>query len=137
MGPERNWGFMPPRPAPPGSFRSRFKYRATAGTVVETGAAVTRFHVGDKITSHLYSKWLDGPIGLNSGDTLYGGPLPGGLAEYMLLNELTPFYICLFVRHSKYPRPATVGARFDDHSGCRFQLKRRLSTDEFPSESTI
>ncbi len=32
-----------------------------AGTVVETGAAVTRFHVGDKITSHLYSKWLDGP----------------------------------------------------------------------------
>ena len=58
-----------------------------AGTVVETGAAVTRFHVGDKITSHLYSKWLDGPIGLNSGDTLYGGSLPGGLAEYMLLNE--------------------------------------------------
>jgi hypothetical protein len=46
-----------------------------------TGAAVTRFHVGDKITSHLYSKWLDGPIGLNSGDTLYRGPLPGGLAD--------------------------------------------------------
>lgn len=44
-----------------------------SGTVVETGAAVTRFHVGNKITSHLYSKWLDGPIGLNSGDTLYGG----------------------------------------------------------------
>jgi NADPH:quinone reductase-like Zn-dependent oxidoreductase len=57
--------------------------------LLETGAAVTRFHVGDKITSHLYSKWLDGPIGLNSGDTLYGGQLPGGLAEYMLLNELS------------------------------------------------
>jgi NADPH:quinone reductase-like Zn-dependent oxidoreductase len=96
-----------------------------AGTVVETGAAVTRFHVGDKITSHLYSKWLDGPIGLNSGDTLYGGSLPGGLAEYMLLNEQSA------VRAPSYLlRRRSVDASYcrTDRVVCSYQCKR---TDRF------
>jgi NADPH:quinone reductase-like Zn-dependent oxidoreductase len=31
-----------------------------AGVVVDAGPNVTRFKSGDRVTSHLYSKWLDG-----------------------------------------------------------------------------
>jgi NADPH:quinone reductase-like Zn-dependent oxidoreductase len=36
--------------------------------------------------SHLYSKWVDGLPKPNEPDFCYGAPLPGGLAEYMILN---------------------------------------------------
>src|SRR5215510_3931226 len=31
-----------------------------SGTVVAIGAGVTRFKIGDRVTSHLYSHWIDG-----------------------------------------------------------------------------
>src|SRR3979490_1046946 len=34
-----------------------------AGTVVSVGDGVTRFKVGDRVNSHLYSRWLDGAPG--------------------------------------------------------------------------
>jgi NADPH:quinone reductase-like Zn-dependent oxidoreductase len=59
----------------------------TAGTVVKTGANVVRFGVGDRVTTHLYSQWLSGKPKANESEFLFGGPLPGGLAEYMLIPD--------------------------------------------------
>jgi threonine dehydrogenase-like Zn-dependent dehydrogenase len=80
------------------------------------------------MTTYLYSKWLDGPIGLNSGDALYGGPLPGGLAEYMLLNEQSA------VRAPSYlsdEEASTISYCRTDRVVCSYQYKR---TDRFISD---
>ncbi|OQP36109.1 zinc-dependent alcohol dehydrogenase family protein [Pantoea latae] len=58
-----------------------------AGTVVATGEGVTRFSVGDRVNSHLYSRWLDGEPAADEPAWCIGMPLPGGLAEYMILHE--------------------------------------------------
>jgi NADPH:quinone reductase-like Zn-dependent oxidoreductase len=57
-----------------------------AGTVVAVGSGVTRFKAGERINSTLY-RWIDGPPEPNFGDDSYGMPLPGGLAEYMIIHE--------------------------------------------------
>jgi NADPH:quinone reductase-like Zn-dependent oxidoreductase len=60
-----------------------------AGMIVATGRAVTRFAVGDRVVSHFASRWLEGPPPPEDPDHSLGGPLPGGLAEYMVLNEVS------------------------------------------------
>lgn len=57
------------------------------GTIVQVGAKVTRFKVGERVTSHLYSKWIDGAPAPNEPDFCFGAPLPGGLAKYMIIHE--------------------------------------------------
>lgn len=66
-----------------------------AGEVVAVGADVTRFKAGDRVTSHLYGSWINGKK--HTSQTALsglGGPVNGGLAEYILLDEqaavLTP-----------------------------------------------
>ena len=56
-----------------------------AGTVISVGAEVTKFKVGDRVISHLYSHWIDGAPASDEPDYCLGAPYPGGLAEYMIL----------------------------------------------------
>ncbi|MEV5155639.1 NAD(P)-dependent alcohol dehydrogenase [Streptomyces werraensis] len=56
-----------------------------AGVVAEVGPGVTEWQVGDRVLSHFYSHWLDGAPARDEPDWQLGGPLDGGLAEYMIL----------------------------------------------------
>jgi NADPH:quinone reductase-like Zn-dependent oxidoreductase len=58
-----------------------------AGVVVGVGPGVSRFKEGDRVTSHLYSRWIDGPPKNTEPLYCFGAPLPGGLAEYMIIHE--------------------------------------------------
>ncbi len=58
------------------------------GIVEETGPGVTRFARGARVSTHLYSRWIDGQPSPDEGDRhCFGGPLPGGLAEFMIIPE--------------------------------------------------
>lgn len=58
-----------------------------AGTVIAVGDGVTRFTPGDWVNSHLYSRWIDGEPAADEPAWCLGMPLPGGLAEYMVIDE--------------------------------------------------
>lgn len=68
-----------------------------AGTIVAVGDGVTRFQVGERVNSTLYSHWIDGAPGPDEPAYCLGMPLPGGLAEYMILHE-----------NSAVPAPASM-----------------------------
>jgi len=58
-----------------------------AGEVVELGAEVTRWKLGDRVLSVFAQKWTAGaPTHAKLRSTL-GGPLPGVLAEHVVLDE--------------------------------------------------
>ena len=59
----------------------------SAGVVAAVGEGVTKYQVGDRVTSHFYSTWHDGPWLPEYADFQMGGPLNGGLAEYQILGE--------------------------------------------------
>lgn len=57
-----------------------------AGEVVATGAAVTRFAVGDRVTGSYWPRWTSGPLGDDVIDQL-GCTSDGWLSEYLMLDE--------------------------------------------------
>ena len=58
-----------------------------AGEVVEIGADVTRFRVGDRVCSTFFQTWCDGTIAARDMDHALGGTAEGMLAEYRVLHE--------------------------------------------------
>ena len=51
------------------------------------GEGVSRFAVGDRLNSHLYSRWIGGMPAHDELGYCFGSPLPGGLAEFMIIHE--------------------------------------------------
>jgi len=68
-----------------------------AGEVVAVGREVTRFREGDRVVTHFFRDWIDGPVRAAEDSASVGGPLPGVLAEYILVPEhgavATPGYL--------------------------------------------
>jgi NADPH:quinone reductase-like Zn-dependent oxidoreductase len=58
-----------------------------AGEVIAVGSGVSRFKAGDRVVSLYRPKWLRGVPSREATREALGGPLPGVLAEYVLLSE--------------------------------------------------
>lgn len=58
-----------------------------AGDVIETGAAVTRFKVGDRVTTSFFPDWVEGRMSLPRIATALGAGGAGTLAEEVVLDE--------------------------------------------------
>ena len=76
-------GNYPPEATP----RPLIPVSDAAGVVAATGPGVTRFRAGDRVVTHFFSRWVDGEPGPDEERWNYGGPLDGGLAEYMIAPE--------------------------------------------------
>ncbi len=73
---ENRYGMAPPLPFTPGS--------DMAGTVVEVGSQVSRWHGGERVISGFYAGWLDG---VSPPDAIsLGGPGPGMLATHVVMD---------------------------------------------------
>lgn len=58
-----------------------------AGEVIETGAGVTRFKVGDRVASVFFPDWIEGEPTPAKSKASLGGSVDGVLAEQAVLNE--------------------------------------------------
>lgn len=60
-----------------------------AGEVIAVGADVSRHKAGDRVMANFWTEWLDGepPSQMIRHGLSMGGPLPGVLAEYVVLHE--------------------------------------------------
>jgi NADPH:quinone reductase-like Zn-dependent oxidoreductase len=58
-----------------------------AGEVVAVGEGVTRWKVGDRVTTHYTTNWLAGEMNESHQTAKLGGPLPGMLREFAALPE--------------------------------------------------
>ncbi|RTL19182.1 MAG: NAD(P)-dependent alcohol dehydrogenase [Sphingomonadaceae bacterium] len=59
------------------------------GQVVTAGDGVTRFKPGDRVCGNFWTQWIDGepPAEMVRHGRSLGGPLPGMLAQYVVLHE--------------------------------------------------
>lgn len=60
-----------------------------SGEIVATGNNVSRFRIGDRVVGNFWTQWIDGepPREMARHGLSLGGPLPGVLAEYVILHE--------------------------------------------------
>ncbi len=76
-----------------------------AGKVVEIGADVTKFKIGDKVTPIFMQGWLDGKIEVSKARTALGGDLDGVLREFGTFDENG--LVCI-PEHFSYEEAATL-----------------------------
>lgn len=57
------------------------------GIVSEVGRRVTRVKVGDRVCGAFLQRWIDGDLDKHKARSSLGGPLPGMLAEEVVLDE--------------------------------------------------
>ena len=76
-----------------------------AGDVVETGSAVTRFKVGDRVTTSFFPDWIEGPPTPQKIAGALGGGGAGTLAEEIVLAEHS---LIRSPRHLDYAQAATL-----------------------------
>lgn len=59
------------------------------GEVVALGSGVTRFGIGERVMGNFWTQWIDGepPMEMRRHGLSLGGPLPGMLAEYVVIPE--------------------------------------------------
>lgn len=74
-------------PVPRGIPYPRIPNSDAAGEVVEVGADVTRFKVGDRVCSLFFQNWIDGELTEADTQQMLGGTAEGMLAEYRVLPE--------------------------------------------------
>jgi NADPH:quinone reductase-like Zn-dependent oxidoreductase len=72
---------------PVGTRRSLVPLSDGAGEVVATGAAVTRFHPGDRVAATFFQGWLSGRPPANFQQFALGGFIDGMLSQYVALDE--------------------------------------------------
>ena len=58
-----------------------------AGGVEETGAGVTRFQKGDRVTACFMQKWIEGAVTREKGASALGGGIDGVLREYAVFSQ--------------------------------------------------
>lgn len=58
-----------------------------AGEVIEVGAAVTRWKVGDRVVGCFFQNWFGGTFSASVSGSDLGGPIDGMLAEEVVLSE--------------------------------------------------
>jgi NADPH:quinone reductase-like Zn-dependent oxidoreductase len=76
-----------------------------AGDVVETGGAVTRFKVGDKVTTSFFPDWIEGPPTPQKIAGALGGGGAGTFAQEIVLGEHS---LVRSPRHLGYAQAATL-----------------------------
>ena len=79
-----NGELLPQRPAMP-----FVPISDMAGEVIEVGAHTTRFRTGERVMGNFWTQWLGGepPRAMLQHGLSLGGPLPGMLAEYVVISE--------------------------------------------------
>src|SRR6478752_903637 len=58
-----------------------------AGDVVETGAKVTRFRVGDRVATTFFANWIEGRQTPQKSKDSFGGLIDGALAEEIVVSQ--------------------------------------------------